>query len=157
MSFFDTYFIQPIYTDSSYNLVNTTVYALIAIAAFLGDDIFGEDEQPLEEQEMKEMLVADLITPHDENICRAVGLLNAVSGDEFLSSPTHFKRMVGAIVEGDRSARGPVHTRYGAQQRRLARPICPDQRDQRSTRHRQAHAMQRLDAPVMGTQVRDLQ
>ncbi len=36
MGFLNTYFIQPIYTDSSYNLVNTTVYALIAIAALFG-------------------------------------------------------------------------------------------------------------------------
>jgi len=36
MSFINTYFIEPIYTDSSYNLVNTAVYALIAIAALFG-------------------------------------------------------------------------------------------------------------------------
>jgi uncharacterized membrane protein len=36
MSFIDTYFIEPIYTNSGYNLVNTIVYALIAIAALFG-------------------------------------------------------------------------------------------------------------------------
>lgn len=74
--------------------------ALVALTAFIGDDFLDEDGQPLDEDEIREMLQPERLKLQPEPLTRICGLLYAISGDEFTQDPTHFRRMVGAIVEG---------------------------------------------------------
>ena len=78
--------------------------ALIALTSFIGDDFLDEEEQPLTPAEIREMLAADKVLVADGNLDKIAGLLFAVSGEEFLSDPTLFQRLVAAINEGDPQA-----------------------------------------------------
>lgn len=74
--------------------------ALVSAACFLGEDIL-EDGQPVSETDLQEMLDAENVRVIDDNLSKCCGLLFAISGDEFLESAPHFKRIIGAITEGD--------------------------------------------------------
>lgn len=75
--------------------------ALAAVAALIGEDILDEQGQPCLEDELHEMLRAEGVQAADDTITRICGLLYAISGDEFLEDVDHFRRMIGAVVEGD--------------------------------------------------------
>lgn len=74
---------------------------LLCLSLMVGDDIFDEDGQPADEETIREYLGSDSANVLDENITKAVGLLHAISGPEFVEDRTHFKRFVSAIIEGD--------------------------------------------------------
>lgn len=75
--------------------------AVVAAVCLFGDDILDDDNQPLDEGELRLMAEdLNLVIP-DETCSRICGLLNSVAGDEFTTHPTHFERMVGAIIHGD--------------------------------------------------------
>jgi hypothetical protein len=74
--------------------------ALVSAASFIGEDLL-EDGQPVSEMDLQEMLAAENVKALDENLSKCCGLLYAISGDEFLESVPHFRRIVGAVTEGD--------------------------------------------------------
>lgn len=75
---------------------------LVAACAIIGDEaITDEDGQPPSEEELELFLGAEGVRAHRDCLTKIVGLLMAVSGDEFFEDPGIFHRMASAMVDGD--------------------------------------------------------